>query len=202
MPSAGEVLDILVQRRRTRSAFDYLGQRHGVRVKYRYPRKPPIDVAGVDGVRVYVLPPPEDEGRIKRSSPTKTGKEVYEFASDFAIDDNLAAAFTRLAATSASAEGGDCHLRRSLARAERDRSLHQQRLRPRHGRRIVSASAQAAARQRAERATMIDTVSSRDEGALAGRTWRNDRSPLTAVERLQVLLRPEDRRDCGQKPCD
>jgi hypothetical protein len=100
---------------KTRAAFDYLSQRHGVRVRYRYPTKPPVDLPGVDGVRVYVLGPPEDEGRIKRSSPTKTGKEVYEFASDFALDDNLAAAFTRLFAASASAEGTDCPFEASLS---------------------------------------------------------------------------------------
>lgn len=46
--------------------------------------------------RAYVLGPPEDEGLLKRSLPTKAGKEAYEFASDLAFDEALAAVFGRL----------------------------------------------------------------------------------------------------------
>jgi hypothetical protein len=93
---------------KSRSAFEYPRQRRGVKVRYCYSKNPPIELSGVNGVRVYVLGPPEDESRIKRSSPTKKGKEVYEFASDFAIDDNLAAAFMRLDSSSAATGGPDC----------------------------------------------------------------------------------------------
>lgn len=100
---------------KTRSAFEYLGQRRAVKVRYCHPENPPTALRGVGGVRVYVLGPPEDEGLIKRSSPTKKGKEVYEFASDFAIDDNLAAAFERLSNPSAPAGGPDCPFESSLS---------------------------------------------------------------------------------------
>jgi len=100
---------------KTRAAFDYLLKRRGVQVRYRYPDKPPMTLDGVEGVRIYVLGPPEDEGRIKRSSPTKKGKEVYEFASSVAADDSLAAAFARLGADTSTAGGADCPFESLLA---------------------------------------------------------------------------------------
>ena len=100
---------------KTRSAFDYLGQRRGVKVRYCHPDNPPTMLRGVDGVRVYVLGPPEDEGLIKRSSPTKKGKEVYEIGSDSAIDENLAAAFERLSNPNAGMGGPDCPFESSLS---------------------------------------------------------------------------------------
>ena len=99
---------------KTRSAFEYLARRRGVKVRYCHPENPPIALPGVEGVRVYVLGPPEDEGLIKRSSPTKKGKEVYEFASDFAIDDNMRAAFERLNDRSGAIGGPDCPFEPSL----------------------------------------------------------------------------------------
>jgi hypothetical protein len=44
-----------------------------------------------------VLGPPNDEGLIKRSEPTRKGREVYEFGADLMADEQLEAAFTRLA---------------------------------------------------------------------------------------------------------
>lgn len=82
---------------KTRAAFDYLRTRPGVKRHYCYPSSKPLSLSGVSGVRVYVLGPPEDEGRLKRSSPTKAGKEVYEFAADAIADEYLLAAFSRLA---------------------------------------------------------------------------------------------------------
>ncbi|MBI3915523.1 MAG: hypothetical protein HY322_00755 [Betaproteobacteria bacterium] len=108
LAAAGEAIG------KTRSAFEYLGQRRGVKVSYRYPTKAALTLPGVDGVRVYVLGPPEDEARIKRSSPTKKGKEVYEFALDAAIDDNLAVAFERLQAPG-EAGGPDCPFEENLS---------------------------------------------------------------------------------------
>lgn len=93
---------------KTRAAFDYLSQRQDVAVRYRHPAEPPIDLENVDGVRVYVLGPPEDEGLIKRSSPTKKGQEVYEFASDLSMDDNLASAFSRMHDSPSKGGGPDC----------------------------------------------------------------------------------------------
>jgi hypothetical protein len=82
---------------KTRAAFDYLRTRPGVKRHYCYPSSKPLALPGVTGVRVYVLGPPEDEGRLKRSSPTKAGKEVYEFAAEAIADEHLLAAFARLA---------------------------------------------------------------------------------------------------------
>jgi len=80
---------------KSRLAFDYLGKRPGVKRRYCYPKDAPVGLADVSGVRVYALGPPENEGLIKRSTPTKRGAEVYEFSSDLAFEESLAAAFER-----------------------------------------------------------------------------------------------------------
>jgi hypothetical protein len=49
---------------------------------YRHPGEGPVELPGVEGVRVYVLGPPEDETLIRKSDPTKEGREVYELAMD------------------------------------------------------------------------------------------------------------------------
>jgi hypothetical protein len=82
---------------RTRAAFDYLRERRGVKKRYCKPTEPPISLEGVSGVRAYVLGPPEDEGMLKRSAPTRKGREVYEFSADAALAENLTAAFERMA---------------------------------------------------------------------------------------------------------
>lgn len=82
---------------RTRAAFEYLAERRGVKTRYCHPAKPPMALPGVSGVRVYVFGPPEDESMIKRSTPTKAGKEVYELVSDSQVARGLGAAFERLA---------------------------------------------------------------------------------------------------------
>jgi hypothetical protein len=55
---------------------------------------------------------------IKRSAPTKKGHEVYEFAGDLAVADNLAAAFERLGtgASGAGPDDRDCPFDQSYAR--------------------------------------------------------------------------------------
>lgn len=50
------------------------------RPRFCYPGREPLSLPDVDGVRVYVLGPPENEQLLKRSDPTKRGKEVYELA--------------------------------------------------------------------------------------------------------------------------
>jgi metallo-beta-lactamase superfamily protein len=50
------------------------------RPRFCYPGREPLSLPGVDGVRVYVLGPPENEQLINKSDPTKRGKEVYELA--------------------------------------------------------------------------------------------------------------------------
>jgi hypothetical protein len=47
-----------------------------------------VELPGTVGVRIYVLGPPEDPKLIRKSDPTKSGKEVYEKA--FALDLEMA----------------------------------------------------------------------------------------------------------------
>jgi hypothetical protein len=54
-----------------------------------------------------VLGPPEDEGLIKRSSPTKKGAEVYEFSGELMMDEQIGQAFERLSGVGSS-EQTDC----------------------------------------------------------------------------------------------
>lgn len=95
---------------KVRAAFDYMGQRKDVKVRYCYPTDGPLALAGVPGVRVYVLGPPENEGLIKRSDPTAKGKEVYELAGRMSMESHLAAAFSRLGAdkTDVPQDNHDC----------------------------------------------------------------------------------------------
>ncbi len=81
---------------KTRSAFDYLSKRNGVKVRYCRPEDTPVIIAG-GAVRTYVLGPPQDEGLIKRSAPTKSGKETYELAGQPFLDAQIETAFDRLA---------------------------------------------------------------------------------------------------------
>ena len=99
---------------KSQAAFEYLFKRRDVKTRYCYPDKPPFTLPGVEGVRIYVLGPPQDEGFIKRSAPTKKGKEVYEFASDQAIDQNLAVAFERVLDSAIEPGGPDCPFESSL----------------------------------------------------------------------------------------
>lgn len=82
---------------KTRAAFEYLAQRPGVRVRYKHPKDSPSTLPGVENVRVYVFGPPEDEVLLKKSRPTKTGREVYELTTDLNVATNLDRAFSRLA---------------------------------------------------------------------------------------------------------
>ncbi len=91
---------------KTREAFEYLKNRQGVPTRYCYPDKPPIELKGLDGVRVYVLGPPLDEGFIKRSAPTKTGKEVYELFGEEEFSISLGHAFDRMQDPKAPDRGG------------------------------------------------------------------------------------------------
>lgn len=93
---------------KTRQAFEYLKQRPSVTTRFCHPSSPPIELPGVSGVRVYVLGPPQDEGFIKRSAPTKKGAEVYEFSADIALDTSLGIAFERMRDPSKDVGGADC----------------------------------------------------------------------------------------------
>ena len=108
---------------KSEAAFKYLAQRRGVKTRYCYPDKAPLTLDGVEGVRVYVLGPPQDEGFIKRSAPTKKGKEVYELAGDLAIDDSLGTAFRRQLGEDMAGNDDDCPFEPELSiRADRPSS--------------------------------------------------------------------------------
>jgi len=83
---------------RTRDAFEYLQGKQDVKTRYLSPTQAPRGLPGIPGVRVYVLGPPPDEGMIKKSTPTKKGREVYELGAELQLASNLDAAFMRLAA--------------------------------------------------------------------------------------------------------
>ncbi|MDO9196322.1 hypothetical protein [Rhodoferax sp.] len=82
---------------RTRSAFDYLMKRRGVKTRYLYPDKAPMPLRGVEQARVFVLGPPQDESLIKKSAPGMKGREVYELAAEANVAMSLGAAFGRMA---------------------------------------------------------------------------------------------------------
>ncbi|HET7229020.1 MAG TPA: hypothetical protein VFJ16_03425 [Longimicrobium sp.] len=73
----------------TADAMKSLSERPESRVVYRKPGEPVFTLPGVEGVRVYVLGPPEDRKLIKKSDPTKRGREVYEFASALSLADTF-----------------------------------------------------------------------------------------------------------------
>jgi len=73
----------------TRDAMEGLAQRPEARVVYRRPGEPPVSLNGVDGVRVFVLGPPEDRTLIRKSDPTKRGAEVYELAGSMSLADTF-----------------------------------------------------------------------------------------------------------------
>ena len=62
----------------TSDAMKYLAEGlEGAKVVFRRPGEPVFTLPGTD-VRVYVLGPPEDRTLIKKSDPTKRGREVYD----------------------------------------------------------------------------------------------------------------------------
>lgn len=94
---------------KTRAAFEYLAMRPGVRVRYRHPSDHPYTLPGVDGVRVFAFGPPEDEMLLKKSRPTKSGREVYELTAELSVTASLDRAFDRLAsAGGANSDTSDC----------------------------------------------------------------------------------------------
>ena len=76
----------------TRDAIEGLAKRADARVVFRRPGEPPVRLAGVEGIRVYVLGPPEDSKLIKKSDPTKRGREVYEHHGSLSLADTFFAA--------------------------------------------------------------------------------------------------------------
>lgn len=107
---------------KTRDAFEYLLKRPGVKTRYCQPDKPPMSLPGVPDLRIYVLGPPQDEGMIKKSSPSKKGREVYELASESNLANNLDSAFMRLGGRLPGGTAGasdDCPFDPTLRRREK-----------------------------------------------------------------------------------
>ncbi len=80
---------------KVRPAFDYLGKRKGVTVRFCRPTDAPTLLPNVSGVRVYVLGPPENEAFIKQIDPSATRQDGYGFAGGVAFEEQLVAAFDR-----------------------------------------------------------------------------------------------------------
>ena len=75
---------------------------------YLKPKMPPLRLPGVDGVRVFVLGPPEDERMLMRARPSSRGRQVYrDDAHALALDDVLSAAFLSAAGGSLTDEQWD-----------------------------------------------------------------------------------------------
>jgi hypothetical protein len=58
----------------TRDALNFLSGHTDSEVTYCYPSKAPMNLKGVEGVRVYVFGPPEDVKYLKMSSPSSSAK--------------------------------------------------------------------------------------------------------------------------------
>jgi hypothetical protein len=76
---------------RTEESMRWLRDTYGKdRTRFLQPGESPVSLAGVSGVRVYVLGPPEDSVLIKRTDPT--GDEVYPKAMAAAVEASFFAA--------------------------------------------------------------------------------------------------------------
>jgi hypothetical protein len=62
----------------TQDAMNWVGTRPGARIHYRAPGEKPIQLDGIEGVRIYVLGPPKDLSLLKRDLPSKRNPETYE----------------------------------------------------------------------------------------------------------------------------
>ena len=83
---------------KTRAAFEYPGRRSDTKVRYRHAKDPPVTFKGVPNLRVYCFGPHEDELMLKKSRPTKSGREVYELSAELSVTTHLDSAFARLSA--------------------------------------------------------------------------------------------------------
>lgn len=64
------------------AAMDWAKKRPGADRKYLRPGGEPLRIPGTPSVRVFVLGPPRDPKRIRKSDPSKRASEVYELAGD------------------------------------------------------------------------------------------------------------------------
>ncbi len=79
-------------------------------LRYLKPKCPPIVVPGVEGVRIFVLGPPEDESFLMRARPSSKPGEVYHESDDHALGVDGALSMALLAAAGSDLEPGDAWL--------------------------------------------------------------------------------------------
>jgi len=63
----------------TRQALDYLASRPEATVSYCQPGEPPLGLAGLQGVRFFVLGPPTSKALLKKSEPGKKARKGMGF---------------------------------------------------------------------------------------------------------------------------
>lgn len=105
----------------TKEALDYVAKFKDAKLTFCRPKDSVRTLKGLEGVRVYVLGPPEDRAQIKRSDPTKTGKEVYDQAFGFSLASSFLAALgadEEREEASETSQPFDAHLRVSSADAK------------------------------------------------------------------------------------
>jgi hypothetical protein len=73
-------------RKTTTKALEWVKNRTGASIRYCLPGDEPFSVPDVEGVRVYVLGPPRDLKRLRKSDPSKKSSEVYELAGEGGVD--------------------------------------------------------------------------------------------------------------------
>lgn len=89
LPAAG--------RKTTRSAMDWVkARREKAPAPFLHPGMAPLEIPGVDGVRVYVLGPPRDLQKLRKSDPSKRQSEIYDIGGTTGIDLGFLAAAEQL----------------------------------------------------------------------------------------------------------
>ena len=64
----------------TAAAMAWARQGTGAQVRWLSPGDAPLAIAGVDGVRAFILGPPRDPRQLRQSDPSKRAPEVYQLA--------------------------------------------------------------------------------------------------------------------------
>jgi len=81
-----------------RQALDYLAGRQDARISYCQPGEAPRALEGLPQVRFFVLGPPLSEKLLKKTLPTKKGKEGYGLFQELTLMGSFSAALDRLSA--------------------------------------------------------------------------------------------------------
>jgi len=70
----------------TAAAMDYLKNRPTRGVRYCKPEEKPLELEGLDGVRIYVLGPPRNETEIRKVNPSTRNPETYSRLAAASVD--------------------------------------------------------------------------------------------------------------------